>query len=244
MAGGVELIAVDGQRLRVGSWRNSPTIGFVAPVGDGATLRSAALRLAVERLVAAGYEQVITGAIPETEIEPFLEVGFDVRERLHLLAHPLTDLQAPPRGSTRRARTRDRAPVLHVDHLAFQPFWRLDETALDEALEATPVARFRVTGTGRAALRGPLGPITGYAVWGWSARRGYLQRLAVHPDHRGEGLADALVWDGLGWLGRRGVHRVLVNTQEDNERALRLYRRLGFVAEPHGLVVLRTDVRS
>jgi ribosomal protein S18 acetylase RimI-like enzyme len=244
MAGGVELIAVDGQRLRVGSWRNSPIVGFLAPVGDGTSVRVAALRGAVDRLRQAGYRQILTGAISELEIAPFVEAGFTIRERLHLLAHPLTDLQRPLRGGTRRARTQDRVAVLDLDHRAFQPFWRLDGDALDDALEATPVARFRVTGTGRSSLRGTTGPVTGYAVWGWSARRGYLQRLAVHPEHRGKGYAEALIWDGLGWLGRRGVHRVLVNTQESNARALRLYRRVGFVPEPHGLVVLCADVAS
>jgi ribosomal protein S18 acetylase RimI-like enzyme len=80
-------------------------------------------------------------------------------------------------------------------------------------------------------------------VFGWSAERGYLQRLAVHPEHRGRGLAETLISDGLRWLRRRGALTTLVNTQEANERALRLYQRVGFVLEPYGLVVLTIDVR-
>jgi ribosomal protein S18 acetylase RimI-like enzyme len=246
-AGGVELIAVDGQRLRVGPWRSSPRLGYLAPLGDGAALHASTVRRAVEHLADAGYQEVITGAMSEGEAGAFVAAGFRIRERLHLLSHPMTHLDdrrdpATPRITTRRARRADRPAVLALDHQSFQPFWRLDEEALDESLLATPVARFRVTG-GSRPLRTSREPITGYAVFGWSAERGYLQRLAVHPEHRGRGIAETLVFDGLTWLARRGVRATLVNTQEENERALRLYQRLGFVPEPHGLVVLAADVR-
>jgi ribosomal protein S18 acetylase RimI-like enzyme len=247
-AGGVELIAVDGQHVRVGPWRSSPRLGFLAPSGDGLPLPSATIRRALAHLAGAGYTEVITGALSETEMVPFLDAGFQVRERLHLLNHPMTDIEGrrrdgTPRVPTFRARRADRAAVLALDHEAFQPFWRLDEVALDESLMATPVARFRVTG-GQRSLRSGRDPLTGYAVFGWASDRGYLQRLAVHPDHRGQGLAESLIRDGLRWLRRRGATCTLVNTQEGNDKALRLYQRMGFVPERHGLVVLAADVRS
>ena len=52
---------------------------------------------------------------------------------------------------------------------------------------------------------------------GRAGPRGYLQRLAVHPDHQRAGLGGALVVDGLRWLRRWGAKEVLVNTQEGNE---------------------------
>ena len=66
-------------------------------------------------------------------------------------------------------------------------------------------------------------------------RAGYLQRLAVHPDHQRAGLGGALVVDGLRWLRRWGAKEVLVNTQEGNEPAVRLYEALGFQLRPDGL---------
>jgi len=245
-AGGVELIAVDGQRLRVGSWRGSARLGYLAPPAEGTVLPVSTLRHAVGHLAAAGYEEVITGAVPETEIGDLLDAGFTVRERLHLLTHPMTHLDTlrsvAGRIPTRRARRADRGPVLELDHLCFQPFWRLDDDALEESLVATPVARFRVTG-GARPFRLSREAMTGYSVFGWSGDRGYLQRLAVHPDQRGRGLVEALIYDGLSWLARRGVRATVVNTQEENHRALRVYQRLGFVPEPHGLLVLSADLR-
>jgi ribosomal protein S18 acetylase RimI-like enzyme len=78
----------------------------------------------------------------------------------------------------------------------------------------------------------------GYAVTGMTGDMGYLQRLAVDPDDAGRGIGRALVLDGLGWLRARGAVQALVNTQVDNERALGLYRSVGFRLLPTGLHVL------
>ena len=159
---------------------------------------------------------------------PFVDAGFTVRERLHLLAHDMTDVPRPAR-STRRARTADRTAVLELDQSAFDEFWRLDDAGLEDALRATPVSRFRVAGDTR---------ITAYAVSGRSGNQGYLQRLAVAPDARREGWGRVVVADGLRWLGRHGVRRTLVNTQLDNTSALALYEACGFRRLAVGLCVL------
>src|SRR3712207_7399153 len=60
-------------------------------------------------------------------------------------------IRRPPRSTLFPYTTLFRS-VLALDHLAFDPFWRLDDGALDDSLDATPVARFRVsTWPGEAA---------------------------------------------------------------------------------------------
>jgi ribosomal-protein-alanine N-acetyltransferase len=98
------------------------------------------------------------------------------------------------------------------------------------------VARFRVS-TVRSR-------VVGYAVTGRAGRRGYVQRLAVHPDHASRGIGAALVVDGLRWLQRHDAEQAVVNTQSSNERARRLYERLGFRLQPSGLVVLEKPLSS
>jgi ribosomal protein S18 acetylase RimI-like enzyme len=78
----------------------------------------------------------------------------------------------------------------------------------------------------------------GYVVTGRSGDRGYVQRLAVDPTVRRAGLGAALVVDGLRWLRRRHTLSAVVNTQVANDGALALYRRLGFILQPDGLIVL------
>jgi len=165
-----------------------------------------------------------------------MTAGFEIRERLHLLAHDLLVLPDAPEISIRRGRKSDRPGALAVDARAFEPFWRLDDQGLEEALTATPSSRFRVTTTDGDAH------ITAYAVAGRAAHRGFLQRLAVDPDRQGNGIGSALVVDALRWMKRRGVDRAVVNTQERNEGAVRLYVRLGFRLQPGGLAVLRTSL--
>jgi len=156
-----------------------------------------------------------------------------------VLSHDLVDLDPPhrspdPRVRLRRARRGDRRDALRVDQAAFPPFWRLDDQGLDEAIDATPRTRFRV-----AELDGRT---IGYAVTGRALTQGFLQRLATDPDHAGHGVGSALVLDALAWARRRHVRRVLVNTQDDNVRALALYRQLGFQMTATDLVVLTRSV--
>jgi ribosomal protein S18 acetylase RimI-like enzyme len=232
MGSGVDVVRWGAGRIRVGPWRGNERVAYLAPVGDGPAPTPDVVRRAVESLAGRGYEEAVTAALGPLEAQGFLLAGFEVHERLHLLARDLHDLPPMPPVTLRRGRRRDRPAVLAVDGRAFSSFWRLDDGGLDEALAATPTSRFRVSDAD--------GEVVGYAITGRAGRRGFLQRLAVDPDHQGGGLGRGLVLDGLVWLRRRGVDRVVVNTQEANERALQLYEQLGFRRQHAGLAVLRS----
>jgi ribosomal protein S18 acetylase RimI-like enzyme len=176
----------------------------------------------------------VTGALSPGEADAFLGAGFAVIECLNLLAHDLHSIPEGPRTALQRVGPHRQAEVLRLDALSFPPFWQLDTAGLHEALTATAHSRFRMVAAGGAPIA--------YAIVGRAGRRGYLQRLAVHPDSRRAGLATALVVDGLRWARRWGVHRVVVNTQVDNTAALALYEALGFRVQPGGLSVLAAAV--
>jgi ribosomal protein S18 acetylase RimI-like enzyme len=161
---------------------------------------------------------------------PFLDAGFLLHERLHLLARPIDSEPPKPSRPLCDGRPWHRQTVLDIDQRAFEPFWQFDPTTLKEARRATPTSHFRIARDGKR--------VVGYAVTGRAGKRGYLQRLAVEPDAKGRGVGTDLVHDAFRWLHKRGASTVLVNTQERNSRALALYERLGFVRQPDGLLVL------
>lgn len=176
---------------------------------------------------------MVTNALGPGTCLPLVDVGFAVRGRLHLLAHDLEELP-PASGRTRRSTRGDRPFLLTADSAAFDEFWRFDAVALREATRATPRSHIRVAPV-RSDARG-------YGLFGRAAAAGYVQRLAVAPEMQGLGMGRDLLGDGLRWLRAHGARRVYVNTQEDNDRALALYKRAGFAQLPIGLHVLGREL--
>jgi ribosomal protein S18 acetylase RimI-like enzyme len=187
----------------------------------------------LQRLRDAGYREVVTNALAPLATLPLVDVGFAIRGRLHLLAHDLDGLP-PASGRTRRATRAHRPALLEVDSRAFDDFWRFDALAFKEAQHATPRAHVRISPADGAPC--------GYGLFGRATAAGYVQRLAVAPEAQRRGHGYSLLNDGLRWLRGHGARRVYVNTQEDNERALALYIRSGFVQLPVGLHVLGREL--
>ena len=179
--------------------------------------------------------------MPVHESAGFVAAGFRESERLHLLERRITTQdrlgpRLPDAVSLRRARRTDLDDVLAVDARSFGSFWRLDADGLNDARTATTYARYRLARRGEATI--------GYAITGRQGRAGYLQRLAVDPDHRGIGVGSALVLDGVRWLALWRAASVVVNTQESNATALALYESLGFARKPDGLTVWSTRLNA
>ena len=236
-------------RFRIGTWRGDDHIALLSPK-PGTMPTQPGIARALDEVRHRGYHIVLTPALAAGEQQPFHAAGFELHERLHLLRcdlarHGRLDQHEPVDGraghnmatserpAIRRGRRRDIPTALHIDGLAFEPFWRLTAEGLAEARLATPRSQFRVLGKRQ---------VLGYHVTGCAETTGYLQRLAVHPNHAGHGFGAALVQDALQWSQRRGCTTLFVNTQETNARALSLYLRLGFELETTGLAVLRLDI--
>lgn len=250
-ASSVELVHWRGEKARTGPWRGNPDVAYLSPVIGGPPLSGEFIAHFLDKLASEGFTQVVTGALSPLEQLNFLDLGFRTKERLWVLTHDLRRVLSPATvpgragiGARQTSRHRgtfgfrsgqpaDLGRVLVVDHMAFSYFWRFDQTSLNEALDATPRHRFRL-----ATSPDGSGEIVGYAVTGRAGRAGYLQRLAVVPEFQGRGLGRALVLDSLAWIRRWRGAKVMVNTQEQNIGAIRLYEKLGFEAEPFGLAVL------
>jgi ribosomal protein S18 acetylase RimI-like enzyme len=58
---------------------------------------------------------------------------------------------------------------------------------------------------------------------------GAIQNLGIAPEHRNSGLGTILLFHALQGFRQAGIARVFLEVTAQNEGALRLYRRLGFV---------------
>jgi RimJ/RimL family protein N-acetyltransferase len=146
---------------------------------------------------------------------------------LHAL-HRAVVLAGEGKVVTRADLPADAAPRLHAARVA--------------ALPARGSAWFVAAPAGGAALPSILGLVT-VAREGSSLLRHVADvSIEVHPAVQGQGLGRALMEEALAWADdpARGLTRVELKVRADNERALRLYRALGFEEEGR----LRRHVRQ
>lgn len=226
--------------MRLDVWPHDPTVALIAPVDHGSPVDPDDLDRCVAAARASGARLARTGALLPGAARLVMSRGWRPIDELVLLAVDLPngrDRRIPrhrPELRTRRLRRRHLGAAARVDLAAFGPLWALDPASLRASARATGRARSR-----RVAESGD--PVVGHALTGVSDDIGYLQRLAVHPDRRRRGIADALVLDALDWIEGLGCRRAVVNTSVANVAALALYRRHGFTELPERLVVAESE---
>jgi len=133
---------------------------------------------------------------------------------------------APP-ITLRPASKGDFAALAVIDHQAFTPPWWRSEASMQR--RATRASRFILAERGHEVI--------GYVETELHPPMGHLNRIAVHPDHQGEGIGGLLLKRALLSLWRRGADRVSLNTQRSNKRSRHLYTRFGFEATGDSVTV-------
>ena len=149
------------------------------------------------------------------------ESSFESNQQIVVLEFNSTTFQQrqiPGHVTFRRMTERDLPVVAAVDAAGFAPLWRNSLSALHSGFSQA----------GFATVAEVNGEVVGYQLSTRNSFGAHLARLAVVPQHQGQGLGYLLVQDLLNQTHRIGLYRLTVNTQNDNNTSLALYQKIGF----------------
>ncbi len=124
----------------------------------------------------------------------------------------------PDRFTIRPMLKTDLQRVRQVDGEAFASIWQNSLSSLQAAFEQSHIATVAEDDQG----------IMGYQISTLGHLGGHLARLAVTPRSQGRKIGYALLNDLLHQFQDQNIHRVSVNTQQDNLVSLNLYQKFGF----------------
>jgi [ribosomal protein S18]-alanine N-acetyltransferase len=153
--------------------------------------------------------------------DPLLQRGFLPFRQLY--SYDKFDYTIPDQGNqditVRRAEMRDIPTMLALEELCFEQFWRYDPLSFADILHTHPY--FVVV-----ELHGQ---VVGYQFNALDGEYGYLVRIAVHPDYNSQGIGTRLMAEAIQFFKTARSTRIMLNTQEENTHAHRLYEWFGFL---------------
>jgi ribosomal protein S18 acetylase RimI-like enzyme len=203
------------------------------PGPDGERALSLALSLAEEIARRAGYARLEATTGGRLLMPPALLTRHGFREafgdylmrRPEGLAPPAPPPPLPPGCFWADAEERHAEEYMSLLHLAFHGVPSFQMTSLEQLRAALANRRIPL----RLLFDGPR--LVGSARVELSERdpgEGEVASLARHPEYRGRGVGERLLYEALARLSERGATRFRLSVTASNRRALALYERFGF----------------
>ena len=156
----------------------------------------------------------------------------------YLYAYDKIDFSIPAPGNqqvtVRPVRESDIPALLAIEEGCFEDLWRYDAISFKDIAATHPY--FVV-----AELHGQ---VVGYQFNALDGDYGYLVRIAVHPSVNSRGIGARLMAEAIHFFARERVQRIMLNTQEENSHAHRLYEWFGFARIEQKGFVLRKILRQ
>lgn len=170
-------------------------------------------------------------ALYPTSTRVWRRAGFAEHAALAVMERPLSPVPDPGPHPVTVDVEPDWDVVVDIDRAAFEGFWGMSRLGLQEAHATNRATTLITVSTGN-------GPV-GYAIVGTQWGVAYLHRIAVYPEHSGEGLGVSLLSGAMRWGAANGGRSMVLNVRADNRRARSLYERSGFHDTGTDLRVLR-----
>lgn len=108
--------------------------------------------------------------------------------------------------------------VVAIDQAAFEPIWQNSLTQVQQSYEQAAIA----------TVAEWEGEIVGYQVTTINMFAAHLARLAVKPGQQGRQVGTTLLHDLVQRCRTERLWQITINTQDDNQASLALYRKVGF----------------
>ena len=202
-------------RAQARPWNADTADGFLRLERGGQDFLAAA----TNSLGGFGAENVHSPALYPNSTRIWIRTGYEEKHRLGVMERSLSRAIEPPKNPLSDIPP-DWDLVSALDGAAFEGFWRMGVDGLKEAIKATTHADI-LTQQAESGL-------VGYVIVGAQSGVAYLQRIAVHPDHRGKGIGSDLVRGAINWARRRTSQVMVLNVRNENAPARSLYSKEGF----------------
>lgn len=129
-----------------------------------------------------------------------------------------------------------------TDHPAVVHLWKsVPGIGLSEADSETGISMFLTHNPGLSYVACSGETVVGAVLCGNDGRRGYIHHLAVHPDHREQGLGKTLVERCLTMLESSGIQKCHLFVYRDNLEGMAFWEHTGWI-ERIDLTIMSKDI--
>ncbi len=120
-------------------------------------------------------------------------------------------------------------PMTIADYTAVRALWETcDGVGLNDADQPEAIGAYLQRNPGMSFVARQDGSLVGAVLCGHDSRRGYLNHLAVHPAHRGEGIGRRLVAHCLEALKEAGIAKCHLFIFTNNQAGRAFWRKIGW----------------
>ena len=179
--------------------------------------------------------------IEENQVSSWQSAGWFIHKKLFVCDQNLryfssNNISETTNISQKKLEVSDFSYLLDLDKKIFEPYWRNSHNSFEETLKSCI--------NNYLFIQKKKDQLVGYAILGETRKLSYLQRIGIDKHYQRQGYGEELVQFVLSFSKKRKILTMKLNTQEENESALNLYKKNGFNTQKNQLVIMRSTQRE